>query len=388
MLAEYIVVGAGLTGCVIAHELHKAGGRVLIVERNTYIGGNSSDLLHKSGIRMHRHGPHYFRCGSDALWSFVRQFAEFYPYRAQIQALVNGRPEAWPIRREYIAQRCDSESQAEFNGVPRNFEEACLGRMPRAIYEEFIKHYTIKQWGIQPTDLAPGLAARIQIVSAERPHLEGAKKHHGLPFGGYTQMMERMIDGIPRLLACDYLQNRRSFHAGRMLIYTGGIDAFFNYDSGYLDYRSQRRETEYFPDEEMRQSVAQLNYPSAKEAAIRSIEWKHLLPAEERRRARGTLITREYPIAARGDAQLEYPVPDARNAALYKHYRRRAERIGKVLICGRLGEYRYYDMDQAIARALKLAGDLLEQHSSRIVTRTPLPASGPTVAESPPRTAC
>ena len=388
MLAEYIVVGAGLTGCIIAHELHKAGGKVLIVERNTYIGGNAGDELHESGIRVHRHGPHYFRCGSDALWSYVQQFAEFYPFRPQIQALVNGRPEAWPIRREYIAQRCGSDARPAFAGIPRNFEEACLSRMPQTIYEDFIKHYTMKQWGLPPAELAASLAARVNIATAARPHLEGSKKHHGLPRGGYTQMMERMIDGIPRLLACDYIKHRCNFHAGRMLIYTGSIDSFFNYDSGYLDYRSQRRETAYFPDEDLRQSVVQLNYPSPAEAAIRSIEWKHLLPAEERQRARGTLLTREYPVAARGDEALEYPIPDAHNAALYKHYRKRADRIGKVLICGRLGEYRYYDMDQAIARARKLAGDLLAQRTGRISASGRIPPRTPAATNPPPRAAC
>ena len=359
MNPDYLVVGSGLTGAVIARTLAEAGRSVLVVDRRTHPGGNVHDHLHPSGIRIHTYGPHYFRTNDEELWKFVRRFASFHPYEAILKSFVDGRYENWPIAASYIRRMAGENWQPEFTGSPDNFEEASLAMMPRIVYEKFVRGYNEKQWGVPATRLSAGLAKRFDVRADDEPRLM-RHQHQGIPVNGYADFMRRLVENIPLKLDCDYLKHRNEFNAAKMTIFTGPIDEFFGCDLGKLKYRGQRRRHEYLPDVEQAQPCGQVNNPDwANGPHIRTLEWKHMMPAAEVRRVQGTVLTREVTVTPDDPNDFEYPFPDEANAQLYLAYRERANTIPNLLVAGRLGEYRYYDMDQAIARAMLLARRIL-----------------------------
>jgi UDP-galactopyranose mutase len=353
--ADYLVIGSGLTGSTVARVLADHGREVLMLERRQHVGGNVHDVTHSSGIRVHSYGPHYFRCSSRRVWDFASRFAEFRPHEAVVKCRVDDRYEDWPINRKLFEQYPGWEEHRP-SGMPANFEQACLQKMPRPLYETFIKPYTLRQWGVEPCQLSPQLAARIRVNAPHESILTPHHTYQGLPTGGYAQFMRSIIAGIPCLSGVDYLQHRDEFRARKAVIFTGPIDEYFGFYLGRLAYRSQRRTHRFVPNAGLLQPCAQVNFPAPGEhGPIRTIEWKHLLPEEVRRHIRGTVLTREFPYSPEDPDHYEYPFPDARNRTLYGHYRRRAEQLPNLIICGRLGEYRYFDMDQAIGRALMIA---------------------------------
>ena len=354
MIADYLIVGAGLTGATIARTLADAGRDVLVVERRPHVGGNLNDFTHHSGIRIHAHGPHYFRTSSDGIWDFVRRFAEFYRFEAVLMSEVDGRLEHWPIQEEYIWRAIGADWRPAHCRPAGDFEEASLAMMPRAVYEKFVKGYTAKQWGVPPHMLAAGLAGRFDIRSDGDVRLK-TSRHQGIPRGGYALFMRRMLDGIRVVTGVDYLERRGRFAARVATFFTGPIDEYFGFDLGRLAYRGQRRSHAYLPDASWHQPVAQVNHPQPAVAAIRTLEWKHMMEPELRETLPGTIITTETPYTPADPGRYEYPFPDTVNQRLYAQYRERAEVIPGLVMCGRLGEYRYYDMDQAIGRALTLA---------------------------------
>lgn len=357
---DYLVVGSGLTGAVIARALADAGKDVLVVERRVHLGGNVHDHAHASGIRIHTYGPHYFRTSSQRVWEFATRFAAFDEYEAALLSEVDGRLEQWPIAGTYLKRQIGPDWRPEFTGLPGNFEEAALSLMPRLVYEKFVKEYNEKQWGVPAHTLSAKLCSRFDIRHDDEPRLKPDAKYQGIPVPGYAEWMRRMLDGIPVRLGFDFLKRRHEISARKLLVFTGPIDAFFDYDCGKLHYRGQRRTTTFLPDVEFAQPCGQVNNPQhAGGPHIRTLEWKHMMPDHARTSVRGTLLTRETPFTPDDPNEFEYPFPDHANAELYRTYRRRADALERVLICGRLGEYRYYDMDQAIARALSLADRLL-----------------------------
>jgi len=359
MSIDYLVVGSGLTGAVMARTLKDAGSSVLVIDRRSHLGGNVHDHFHPSGIRVHTYGPHYFRTNDDDLWAFVNRFAKFYKYEAALKSWVDGRYENWPIAGSYIRRVIGEKWEPEFKGQPSNFEEASLAIMPRLVYEKFVKGYSEKQWGVPAHALAAGLAKRFDVREDDEPRLM-RHKHQGIPENGYAELMRRMLEGIPVLINCDYLKHRDEFKASKMVIFTGPIDEYFGYDLGRLKYRGQQRQQEYLPDVEFVQPCGQVNNPDpANGPHIRTLEWKHMMQPESARQIRGTVLTREITMTPTDPNHFEYPFPDEANSKLYKSYRERAKAIPNLLVCGRLGEYRYYDMDQAIARAMLLAGRIL-----------------------------
>jgi UDP-galactopyranose mutase len=360
MTADYLIVGSGLTGSVIARTLVDAGRSVLVLDRRAHLGGNVHDHFHPSGIRIHTYGPHYFRTNDDALWSFVNRFASFYRYEAALQSWVGGRHENWPIAGSYIRGTVGESWKPGFEGTPKNFEEASLAMMPRLIYERFVKGYSEKQWGVPATALSVNLARRFDVREDDEPRLM-RHKHQGIPEEGYAALMRGILAGIPVVLNCDYLRHRGEFHGNQMTVFTGPIDEYFGFDLGKLSYRGQRRNHEYLPDVPFAQPCGQVNNPDPKCGPhIRTLEWKHMMRADYAARIQGTVLTREVTITPEDPGDYEYPFPDDTNAQLYRAYRERAASIPDLLICGRLGEYRYYDMDQAIARAQLLAKRLLD----------------------------
>ncbi|MCC7293353.1 MAG: NAD(P)-binding protein [Phycisphaerales bacterium] len=361
MRPDFVIIGSGLTGATLARFLTDQGFQTLVVERRQIIGGNVADALHPCGIRMGLHGPHYFRTSSDELWRFVNRFASFFPFEAVVKSRVRGNLENWPVAGSYIRRTLGDPWKPEYLGTPDNFEDASLAMMPRRIYEDFVKGYTEKQWGVSARTLSRSLAKRFDVRQDDDPRLTPNKKHQGIPANGYTAMVQRMLDGIPVELNCDYLAYRGHFTPKNMVIYTGAIDAYFNYCFGRLNYRAQRRSTRHLPDVTLVQPCVQINDPDPNSSSLRCIEWKHMLPQFLLQRTKGTLLTSETPCTPEPEEDLlEYPFPDAANNHRYQRYRALAGGESRVLICGRLGEYQYYDMDQAIARALLLGRRLLE----------------------------
>lgn len=362
LTADYVIVGSGLTGATIARHLHDAGREVLVLERRNHVGGNVHDYVHPSGIRIHTYGPHYFRTNSEEIWEFVNRFGAFYKYEAVVKSYVDGRYENWPVTIGYIRQMIGDHWEPEFKGIPTNFEEASLAMMPRLIYEKFVAGYTEKQWGVSPRALSVELAKRFDVRQDDDLRLV-RHKYQGIPVDGYAALMRNMLTGIPVMLNTDYLKVREQFHAHRCLVFTGPIDEFFEYDLGRLAYRSQQREHIYLPDVDYAQPCGQVNNPDpANGPHIRTLEWKHMMPREYADRIQGTVVTREIAVSPADSNHCEYPFPDEQNTHLYQRYRERAASIPNLLICGRLGEYHYYDMDQAIARAMVLAHSLLANY--------------------------
>lgn len=360
MQVDYLVVGSGLTGAVIARTLVDMGREVLVVERRSHLGGNVFDYVHGSGIRIHSYGPHYFRTSSDKIRAFVNRFASFDKYEAVVKSYVDGCYENWPIAASYIRRMIGGSWEPEFKSRPANFEEAALGLMPRLVYEKFVKGYTEKQWGVPAHTLSASLVERFDVREDDDPRLK-RHKYQGIPSGGYASFMRNMLAEIPVILNFDYLHYRDSVKARKLLVFTGPIDEFFRFDLGRLTYRGQQRERVYLPDVDHALPCGQVNNPDSNNGPyIRTLEWKHMMPSQYAQRIRGTVLTKESPFSPTNPNDYEYPFPDGANAHLYERYRERAEGIPGLLICGRLGEYRYYDMDQAIGRAMVLAQQVLE----------------------------
>lgn len=360
--ADFIVVGSGLTGSTIARLLADQGHGVAILERRNHIAGNVFDYRHESGITIHKYGPHYFRCNSQRIWDFLNRFTAFYDWAPIIKSRVNSELLSWPVNTSYVNSLV-GEDWRLFTGEPSNFEEECLSRMPREIYEQFIKGYTEKQWGVPATSLSKKLAARITINKGEEQTLTPNHRWNALPEHGYTEMVKGIIGNIPVYTDFDYLKNKNDVRANKFLVFTGLIDEFFDYKFGKLQYRAQSRELEYFPDSNLYQQCVQVNYPDPNEPRARTLEWKHLLPAAETNAVAGTIVTHETPFTPSDPTHYEYPFPDHVNAQLYKRYKAEAKQLADTMICGRLGEYRYYDMDHAIGRAMTLADRILSAFS-------------------------
>lgn len=373
--ADYIVVGAGLTGGTIARLLADQGREVLIVERRNHLGGNVHDSTHHSRIRVHTYGPHYFRCSSRRVWDFVQRFSRFYRYEATVKAVVHGSYQDWPLNRSMLSNFPDWEKSRPA-GPPKNFEEACLLKMPRTLYEEYVRGYTRKQWGVDPSTLDAELAERVRMNDQRHTTLTPEHRFQGLPALGYAGMVENLLAGIPCVLGTDYLKNRSEYQARKALVFSGSLDEFFGFDAGRLGYRSQRRILRYLPDAEHYQPCAQVNHPLSGEASpLRTIEWKYLMPPDERSQTHGTVITEEHPFAPDDPNQFEYPMPTAQNRNIYEEYSRRAAAVPNLIVCGRLGCYRYFDMDHAIERAMAIAETLLGPNGHSI-SSTPEAQSG------------
>lgn len=345
--ADYIVVGSGLTGATIARQLFDAGREVLVVEKRDHVAGNCYDFIDaESGIRMNAHGPHYFRTSSEEIWEYARRFAAFRKFEAHIKSCVDGKIYSYPVTMDMIHSFVGPAYQPDEHAGENSFEGECLTKMPRIVYDKFVRGYTEKQWGKPATELSAGLASRVEVRAGKDRRLS-TKKYQGVPVEGYTHWIGNMLEGIETHLRVDYLSQFHLYQPRKKLIFTGPIDSFLKHVFGELEYRSQRRDNFYYPDYDWMLPACQINYPSPRIKIIREIEWKHIWPTDKV----GTLITQEMPVAG-GE---EYPVPDARNADIYTQYRELADSMSDTVICGRLGENRYLDMDQAIGRAMSIA---------------------------------
>lgn len=362
MNVDYLIVGSGLTGAVIARTLADAGREVLVVDRRSHIGGNVHDHAHGSGIRIHTYGPHYFRTSSDRIWEWANRFGEFYVYEAAILSDIRGDLVQWPLSGDYIRKTAGDGWTPDFFSKPSNLEEAALSLMPRQVYELFVREYNEKQWGVPCTQLGPELCKRFDVRANGDGRLTPNAKYQGIPVDGYASWTRRMFDGIPVILNYDYLQRRGEITARHCLVFTGPIDEFFGFDRGRLQYRGQHREHQYLENASFIQRRGQINNPLHFGGPhIRVLEWKHMMPPELGNRITGSVLTTEIPFTPSNPSEYEYPFPDRSNAELYELYRRRADALPNTLIAGRLGEYRYFDMDQAIGRAMVLSDEMLDR---------------------------
>ena len=363
---DYLIVGAGLFGAVYARQMSDAGKRCLVIDKRPHIAGNiyTQEI---EGIQVHMYGPHIFHTDKKEVWRYVQRFTEFIHFRYEPVANYKGElynlpfnmntfHQIWGINTPQEAAGILEQQRQEITGEPRNLEEQAIRLIGRDVYEKLIKGYTQKQWG-RSCDKLPAFIIRRLPVRLRFDNNYFDHPYQGIPIGGYTKLVENILQGIEVRLNEDYLTDRHRWNAiAEKIVYTGPVDAYFDYRFGALAYRSLRFETEVL-DYDNYQGVAGMNFTDAQTPYTRIVEHKHFEfgggnPGK-------TVITKEYSMEWRPGEEPYYPVNDERNNALYARYKELAEQEKKVIFGGRLAEYRYYDMDQVIEQALKRSGDLL-----------------------------
>lgn len=358
---DYLIVGAGLFGAVFAREMTDAGRKCLVIDRRGHIAGNAYTET-VEGIDVHRYGAHIFHTNDEEVWAYVNRFARFNRftnspianYRGEIYNLpfnMNTFHQMWGvITPEQAREEICRQQAAASDGEPRDLEEQAIRLVGRDIYEKLVKGYTQKQWGRPCTELPAFIIRRLPVRFTYDNNYFNAR-YQGIPEEGYTALAERLLAGIPVRLHTDFLRQRGELSAlAETVVYTGAIDAYFDYRLGALEYRSLRFETEVL-DTDNYQGNAVVNYTDAETLWTRIIEHKHFTFGAQPK----TVITREYSAAWQPGDEPYYPVNDQRNTELYQRYAALAAQEPHTLFGGRLGAYRYYDMDQVIAAALALA---------------------------------
>lgn len=358
---DYLIVGAGLFGAVFAQKAHAAGKKVLVIDSRGHIGGNIY-TEEVEGIQVHRYGAHIFHTDNQQVWDYVNQYAQFNRYTNSPVANYKGELyslpfnmytfyQMWGVRTpQEAAERIRSQREAAGITEPRNLEEQAISLVGTDIYEKLIKGYTEKQWGRACTELPSFIIRRLPVrLTFDNNYFNS--RYQGIPMGGYTAMVEKMLEGVEVRLHTDYLQQKEELDKlAEKIIYTGPIDAYFDYCFGPLAYRSVRFETEVL-DQENYQGNAVINYTDREVPYTRVIEHKHFEYGKQPK----TVISREYSQEWHPGIEPYYPVNDEKNGQLYQRYREKAQQEKKVLFGGRLGAYRYYDMDAVILAALELA---------------------------------
>lgn len=356
-----LVVGAGFAGCVVARELADKGHSVLVIDTRKHLGGNAYDENDQHGVLIHRYGPHIFHTNSDRIWAWLSRFTAWRQYEHRVRSVVDGVAYPFPINRDtlnrlYGLDLDQAQAAAYFEKVREpyapvsNSEEVVLNCVGRDLYEKFFLNYTRKQWGLEPSQLKAGVAARIP-TRTDQDDRYFTDRFQAMPLRGYTRMFENMLDhpNIEIRLETSFseLKSRENWiHT----VYTGPLDAFFGHCYGPLPYRSLRFEHEHLTDVSQFQDTGTVNYPND-HAFTRITEFRHLTGQIHS----GTSIVREYPEAI-GDPY--YPIPTSANEALFKRYEALAQNESKVTFVGRLAQYRYYNMDQVVGAALTAARNI------------------------------
>ena len=365
---DYLVVGSGLYGAVFAHEAAKCGRKVLVIDKRPNIAGNiyTEEI---EGIHVHTYGAHIFHTNNKTVWEYVTQFAEFNRFTNSPVANYHGELYSLPfnmytfnkmwgvVTPEEAQAKIEAQRKAAGITEPRNLEEQAISLVGTDIYEKLVKGYTEKQWGRPCTELPAFIIKRLPVrLTFDNNYFNAL--YQGIPMGGYTRMVENMLEGIEVRLGVDYLEHKAELDAlAKRVVYTGPIDAYFAYSLGALEYRSVRFETEVL-DMPNFQGNAAVNYTDRETPWTRIIEHKWFEFGTQPK----TVISREYSSEWKPGDEPYYPVNDEKNSRLYEAYRKLAEGEKKVIFVGRLGEYKYYDMDAVIASALaKAEAELLEK---------------------------
>ena len=359
MKYDYLVVGSGLYGAVFAHEANKRGKKVLVIDKRPNIAGNIY-TEEVEGINVHKYGAHIFHTNNKEVWQYITQFAEFNRFTNSPVANYKGELYSLPfnmytfnkmwgvVTPEEAAAKIEEQRQ-EIKGEPKNLEEQAISLVGRDIYEKLIKGYTEKQWGRPCTELPSFIIKRLPVrLTFDNNYFNAL--YQGIPMGGYTKMVENMLEGIEVRLNTDYLENKEELDSlADKVVYTGPIDTYFNYKLGTLEYRSVRFETEVL-DKPNFQGNAAVNYTDAETPWTRIIEHKWFEFGTQPK----TVISREYSSEWKLGDEPYYPVNDEKNGRLYEEYKKLAEKEENIIFGGRLGEYKYYDMDAVIAASLDM----------------------------------
>ena len=365
MKYNYLVVGSGLYGAIFAHEAKKAGKTVLVVDKRPNIAGNV--FTEKTeGINVHKYGAHIFHTNNKKVWNYITQFAEFNRFTNSPVANYKGELYSLPfnmytfnkmwgvVTPEEAAAKIEEQRKEAGITEPKNLEEQAISLVGRDIYEKLIKGYTEKQWGRDCKDLPSFIIKRLPVrLTFDNNYFNAL--YQGIPVGGYTKMVANLLEGIEVRLNTDYLENKGELDAiAEKIVYTGPIDAYFDYMLGTLEYRSVRFETETL-DKPNFQGNAAVNYTDRETPWTRIIEhkWFEFGKNEEGNDLPKTVISREFSSEWKPGDEPYYPVNDEKNGALFEEYIKLAEAEQNVIFGGRLGEYKYYDMDQVIAVALE-----------------------------------
>jgi UDP-galactopyranose mutase len=355
MKYDYLIVGAGLYGSICAHELTKSGKKVLVIDSRNHIGGNCH-TENRDGINIHTYGPHIFHTSNEDVWRWINQFVEFNNYINTPIAHYEGKLYSLPFNMWTFNQLWNVttpedakniiESQSNDIDEPKNLEEQAIKLVGRDVYEKLIKGYTEKQWRKPCDELPKEIIKRLPVRYTYNNNYFN-DKYQGIPIGGYTQIFEKLLEGIEIRLNTDYFKDTLPEHD--KVIYTGPIDLFFNYTHGELEYKTTRFEHTHFTDKSNYQGNAIINFTSREIPYTRTIEHKHFEFAD----TPTTWVTTEYPTPYKaGETEPYYPVNDSTNNEIYQKYKLESEKLENIHFGGRLAEYKYYDMHQVIESAL------------------------------------
>ncbi len=355
---DYLIVGSGLFGSIFAYEAKKRGKKCLVIDKRSHIGGNiyTEEI---EGINVHKYGAHIFHTSNKEVWEYINKFAEFNRYTnspiANYKGEIYNMPfnmntfnKLWGVITPEEAKNKIEEEKKESNiDEPKNLEEQAIKLIGKTIYEKLVKGYTEKQWGKKATELPSFIIKRLPVrFTYDNNYFNDI--YQGIPIGGYTKIIEKMLAGIDVKLNVDFFQNREELeNIADKIVFTGMIDKFYNYKFGELEYRSLRFETE-IKDIENYQGNAVVNYTDYETPYTRIIEHKHF----EYGTSAKTIITREYPDNWTSEKEPYYPINNEKNNTLFEKYNELANKEEKIIFGGRLGSYKYYDMDKVIAEAL------------------------------------
>ena len=361
---DYLIVGSGLYGSIFAREATNKGYKCLVIDKRDNVGGNIY-TENVEGINVHKYGAHIFHTNNQKVWDYITRFATFNRFTNSPVANYKGElysmpfnmytfNKMWGVVTPEEAQKKIEEQRKEIVEEPKNLEEQAISLVGRDIYEKLIKGYTEKQWGRDCKDLPAFIIKRLPVrLTFDNNYFNAL--YQGIPVGGYTKMIENILDGIEVRLGEDYLKDKATWDGmAKKVVYTGPIDAYFNYSLGYLEYRSVRFETEVL-DKPNFQGNAAVNYTDRETPWTRIIEhkWFEFGKDEEGNDLPKTVISREYSSEWKPGDEPYYPVNDEKNGTLYRKYKELADKEENVIFGGRLGEYKYYDMDAVIASVLE-----------------------------------
>lgn len=362
MKQNILIVGSGFAGATVANSLANTGFSIVIIDKRPHIAGNAHDHTDKDGILIHKYGPHIFHTNSEKIFNYLSRFTKWNEYEHKVRSVISSKEYPFPINRNtvnalYNTNFTEEETEKFFDCIripiehPKTSEEVVLNSVGRELYEKFFLNYTIKQWGLHPSELKAGVAARIP-VRANTDDRYFTDKFQTMPADGYTKIFERMLDhpNITVRLNTDFFDVKDQF-TNHHIVYTGPIDAFYQHRFGKLPYRSLSFEHSHFENINQYQSVGTINYPNDFEYT-RITEFKHLTGQIHK----GTSIVKEYP-QAEGDPY--YPIPTESNESLFKKYEELAKQEPNVTFVGRLAQYKYYNMDQVVGAALVAAENII-----------------------------
>ena len=365
---DYLIVGSGFFGSICAYELNKKGYKVLVIESRDHIGGNCY-TENKDDINIHVYGPHIFHTSNDEVWKWINQFVSFNNFTLRPVANYKGEiyslpfnmwtfSKLWNITHPDQAKRI-IKGQSEHIGEPTNLEEQAIKLVGTDVYEKLIKGYTAKQWRKDPKELPASIIKRLPVRFTYNNNYFN-DKYQGIPIGGYTQIFEKLLEGIEVKLGIDYFKDELPKHD--KVIYTGPIDRFYNYQFGELEYKTTKFEHKRLEEDDDYQGIAMMNYTDEEIPFTRVIEHKHF----EDVKSDSTWITFEYPTEYKAEStEPMYPVNDTENNSKYQKYKELANQEKDIIFGGRLAEYKYYDMHQVIESALNKVKEIInEEHSN------------------------